>query len=98
MGKEKENSNQCARRGARPTDAILPSEDCDRPRLRNREQLPIERLRFFMGLVVKTYESGTVAASRAVDAPRPTNHELTQGSRGMICGSGGRQPLRETDC
>jgi hypothetical protein len=36
--KEKESSNQYARRGARPTDAILPSEDCVRPRLRNREQ------------------------------------------------------------
>ena len=43
---EKERSNQCARRGARPTDAILPSEDCVRPRLRNRQQLPIERLSF----------------------------------------------------
>jgi hypothetical protein len=44
--KEKEISNQCTRRGARPTDAILPSEDCVRPRLRNRELLPIKRIPF----------------------------------------------------
>ena len=44
--KEKEISDQCALRGTRSTDAILPSENCDRPRLRNREQLPIKRLPF----------------------------------------------------
>ena len=44
--KEKESSNQCVRRGARPTDVILPPEDCVRPRLRNRQQLPIERFSF----------------------------------------------------
>ena len=83
MGKEKEDLSQCVIRGEHPTYVVPPSEDCDRPRLRNREQLPIERLPFFMGLVVKTYESGRSPLPARLAPPRPTNHELTLGSRGM---------------
>ncbi len=45
------------------------------PVFENREQLPKERLPFFMGLVVKTYESGRspLPARLAPPAPQITN-------------------------
>jgi hypothetical protein len=51
--KEKESSNQCARRGARPTD-----EDCVRPTSSKPRAVTHRKASLFMGLVVKTYESG----------------------------------------
>ena len=70
-------------------------KNCGRPRLRNPEQFPIERLPFCMDLVVKKVWKQSVVAPRTVGAPLSTNHELTQASREMICGVGGRRPLRE---
>jgi hypothetical protein len=43
------------------------------------------KVSLFMDLVVKTYESGKSPLPARLTPPRPTNHELTQGSRGSIC-------------
>ena len=48
-----------------------------------------ERLPFCMGLVVKKVWKWAVVVPRVVDVPLCTHHELTQGSREMICGVGG---------